>query len=66
MATEKNEINTMIDIENLRNTIRMDLLQEKHWDVQQDHWLQQQKYWRWVFVLGLIAVIVNALKSLWS
>ncbi len=80
MATNKNDINTIIDIEKLTRDIKQDLArehnwdaQEKHWenqdkqwDIQKTHWLQQQKYWRWVFLLGFVAVLVNGFKSLWS
>ncbi len=73
MKTNKNDINTIIDIEKLTRDIKQDLArehnwdeQEKHWLIQQSHWTNQQKYWYWLVALGFVAVLVNGFKSLWS
>jgi len=66
MAANTDDVKTMIDVEKMRSEIRMDLLQERHWDVQQAHRTAQQKHWKYIFIAAVIAVIINGLKPLWT
>ncbi len=56
----------VIETNKMLADIRHDVKKEMHWEANRNHWDKQQKYWRYVFILGLLAVIVNALKPLWS
>jgi len=66
LSTTKEDFKNLIDVEEMRRKIRMDLLQEKHWDEQQKYWEIQEKHWRWLGRVGVLAVVLNSVKSLWS
>ncbi len=49
-------------VENQKHRVeyRKHLLEnQKHWDV-------QQKHWKWLYWAGIIAIFLNAFKSLWE
>lgn len=66
MAVNKDEIESAINFEEMRRKIRLDLSQEKHWDIQQQHWTAQQMHWKYIAILAAFAILVNSLKSLWA
>lgn len=73
MGTEKNDMRELLDVEKMRQQIKMDLSQEhnwdkqqQHWQLMQQHWQHQRTYWYGIGVLGLVAVIVNGLAAFFA